>query len=480
MTAMQQDALHDSKLQKPSIWFPAAFVICFTGFWFTLLATYPGCMTWDSFVMWGMGWKWGWKDWHHPFIPVLMSISRWLRGDPGIYLGFQLFLQWAGLYCIAAAARPVAGRWSLVIPLLGFSPMFLVLSSYLHKTPLQAATFTFVFGVTYFSSIRSKRMNIFLFFFTLLLLFVVVPVREFGYICAFPLLVYIFHARYKKTNFKSLFAYMMGAIIVCVLYYFASTAIVYHVLDARDCYKSQTIYRYDLAAIYATTGINYAPLSTNKHFVTRDNAAELYRNSSRLWKIYKVYDHARSKEEVEHLAKAWMTALQNQPRAWLRHKVQAFLQAIGHETYMYGFRRAGGYLTRRNVFGLEQNTNLLYDLLSGYMKITDRAFFQKPWFWILVNAAALVVIGVVSLFRKDLRKVMAPPLVLLTSSAFFYPPYFLVALDRDLRFTSWALTATVIGATLLILVLCSPKQRACSGRPEHQDASGNADNCESD
>ena len=41
-----------------------ALGIALAGLTLSFLAYYPGAMSWDSFVMWGMGWEWPWHDWH--------------------------------------------------------------------------------------------------------------------------------------------------------------------------------------------------------------------------------------------------------------------------------------------------------------------------------------------------------------------------------------------------------------------------------
>ncbi len=465
----------------------SALLISLAGLVSSFIAYYPGAMTWDSFVMWGMGWTWPWHDWHTPYIAVLMGVSRRLQGDPSLLLLLQLLLSWSGLYFCACGLRRHARIWAALLPLLGFTPMFLVLSGYLHKTPLQASVFTFVFGVLYHHHQWKRRLTVPWMLLLMLLLLFGIPLREYGLLCALPLSALLFYCQYPRLGTRPLAAYLAAAIVLGGASLAIHHIVVYHVLHAQKLHKIQTLYRYDLAAIYALTGADFAPRMIREEYSSHAAMKDLYEREDGMWRITRAYEggiprgyavpkdiseRLLTEEEVAYYRSAWLEALRQHPGAWLKHRAHGFATSLGVGVSMYGFRRAVSYRSSQNVFGLYWRGSFLYRPLNRYMTRVDGSLILKPWFWLGVTAC-LLLLGSWGYVRGPLyRDRLTPLLALGLSGALLYPQLFLTGLDKDVRFSYWAILS---GALSLYLSLAALFGRAPqSGARGSRGPSGNA------
>lgn len=452
-----------SSINKPrrhSMFFPVSLVISLVGLVFSFIAFFPGGMSPDSFDMWGMGWKWPWNDWHSTYISLLMNASRQLRDDPAIYLFFQLLLLWGGLYFFSAALRKTVGNWALLVPLLGFTPMFLGLSGYLHKTPLQVAIFIFVFSIIYLHHSWGSRMPGMWVMALLILFFIGMPLRRFGYITAIPLLIYFQYIVFSSVSFGALVKYFMGSFVIIVASLFMYNLITYDILNVEKRYKIQTLYKFDLAAIYALTGVNYAPGLTKKEFMRYEFARKEYEKQNGLWRIVDIYKRVVDPVDVAVYRNAWLKAIRNHPYVWLDHKAHSFSVSLGFGIKMKGaFRGADYYKSQNNVFELKKSKNLLYDLVDSTYKssILKDCLCIKPWFWMIITYVMLFLSIVLWILFRRLRDALLPHIVLLVSAGLFYPMFFLISLNKDMRFTYWAITSTALATLSILLYLASWK-----------------------
>lgn len=451
---------------------PWALLISLTGLALSFIAYYPGAMTWDSFVMWGTGWIWPWHDWHSPYIPLSMAMSRRLLGDPSALLFLQLLLSWGGLYFSACGLRRQSPVWAELLPLLGFTPMFLVISGYLHKTPLQASVFLFVFGVLYYHHQWRRRLPVgWMLLLTLLLLFGI-PLREYGLMCALPLSVFLLHCRFRRTGMRWLGGYLLGAVLLAGASLVVHHFVAYRILSARKLYKIQTLYRYDLAAIYALTGVDFAPRMIRQDYRSAANMRDLYDQERGMWRIMYAYEgglpkgyavpkdipeRALTEKEVAYYRSTWLEALGQHPGTWFRHKVHGFATSLGVGVEMSGFVSRRHYRLRQNVYGLQKGPSILYRSLRKYMQSVAGIPPLKPWFWLGVTACLAILGPLMYRYRPLCRNELTPLLVLVVSAGLFYPQLFLTGFDNDLRFSYWAI---VSGALSLYLFLATVLRRA--------------------
>ncbi len=128
---------------QPTCWYPA-LLLTVVGFVLSFIAFRPGLMSYDSFYMYNQGFDSQITDWHHPFLPILMSVSRKFSNDTSLLLFFQSACLWFGIYFFAISLKNQIGKWALFIILIGFTPIILNQSGYIGKTALQTAMFLFV------------------------------------------------------------------------------------------------------------------------------------------------------------------------------------------------------------------------------------------------------------------------------------------------------------------------------------------------
>jgi hypothetical protein len=452
-----------------SIVYPSALVVSLSGLVLSFIAYYPAAMSWDSFVMWGMGWEWPWHDWHSPYIPLLMGVSRRLRGDPSALLFLQLFLSWGGLYLSACGLRRRSPVWGALLPALGFTPMFLVVSGYLHKTPLQASVFLFVFGALFYHHQWRRRLSIGWTVCLSGLMLFAIPLRAFGLLCALPLAAFLLHCRSPRAGSGAVAASLIAGVALGGTSLAVHHLVVYHVLSARKLHKVQTLYRYDLAAVYALTGIDYAPRMIRRPYRTPASMQRLYEQADGMWRIIYAYEggipsgYAVRKDvperlltdcEVAYYRAAWLSAMTRHPGVYLRHKVHAFATSLGLGANVYGFRRAATYRSRQNIYGLEKRGGPLYRSLNRYMKHVEGSLLLKPWLWMVVAACLLTLGSVMYRYRPSCQQALMPILLLLVSGALLYPQLLLVGLDHDIRFSYWAIVSSSLALYLFLTSVC--------------------------
>ena len=124
-----------------SILWPSALILTLIGFILSFIAFKPGLMSYDSFYMYNQGFDSQFTDWHHPFLPILMSFSRIISNDTSLLLFFQLACLWLGIYFFAVSTKNKIGKWALFSILIGYTPIILNQSGYIGKTSLQTAMF---------------------------------------------------------------------------------------------------------------------------------------------------------------------------------------------------------------------------------------------------------------------------------------------------------------------------------------------------
>jgi hypothetical protein len=247
--------------------------------------------------------------------------------------------------------------------------------------------------------------------------------------------------------------YLVGALAISVSSLLVYNFILYDILDVTRRYKIQILYQYDLAAINALTGVDYAPRFIKKEFSQPDAVRKEYAKHSGLWRIINIYKWATNSKEIAYFRDAWQTALRDHPYIWLQHKIHAFTKSLGYKTRMGGFRGAGSYNSLKNIFGLKHSKNALYFLMAKYINSVQNCLCMKPWLWLIITYVMLFLGLLLWLRLNTLQDAILPHIILLTSAGLFYPAYFLISFSPDLRFTYWAITATAVATLGILLTL---------------------------
>jgi hypothetical protein len=434
------------------IWVPA-ILMTMCGLIASFIALYPGTMSVDSFYMYGMGLKWRFNDWQHPFIPLLMSVSRILTGDTSLLLFFQLGAFWMGVYFFSASLKDHIGIWALLVIFVGISPVVLSQAGYLHKTPLQASLFMFTFGLCYHYYTYQRHLPYWAFFLMLSALFLGTTIRVYTYICVIPILIFLVYILlHNSKNKLSLSKTILITLSILALFYITENIIVYKILNAKKTYKLNVIFKYDLAGIMAYSGKIYGARLLKDEFASPTAVLKYHKEEDGMWRIIRIYKEMVTKEELAYLFKEWLQAIKQNPEAYLEHRRNAISRCLGlNHREMYILRTERTYRQKANKYDLKKNRNVLWGLLKKSVYSYDQTILFKPWFWLATNLLALVLSTILINFKRFART-MLPHLMLVSSGTLFFLTYLFICLDRDFRFVYWGTVATAVGS---IGIVCS-------------------------
>jgi hypothetical protein len=342
--------------------------------------------------------------------------------------------------------RAQVGRWAALALLLGFMPFNLSLMGYVHKTPLLTACFLCAASWLFATSARGRRPTPVESTVVLALAFVGAVVRGYSLAAALPIVWYWAWLAMpggpdRRAGIRRSGALALGIILLFVV---ADRALVYGLLDARRSYKSQIVFRYDLAAIHAFTGRVYAGAFLRDAYRDRRAAYGYYHETYGLWRIKDMYRRARTPEELAALRADWARAIVENPRAYLTHRWHAIALSLGLPGRVWGARQFETD-SPQNTSGLRQPRSRLRDLIDGLQARVRNRFFMMPWFWALANVCLSLV--AVVLLRRGARPTatLLPHAVMCWSGLLLLLPYLLVCLDRDARFTYWVTVSTCFG-----------------------------------
>jgi hypothetical protein len=353
--------------------------------------------------------------------------------------------------------------------------MFLVLAGYLHKTPLQASVFLFVFGVLYCHHRWARTLGVPWMLFLLFLLVFGIPLREYGLACAVPLSALLFLCWRPRAGAGVHMRYLVAAVLLSGASLVVHDLVVYGILGATRLHKMHTLFRYDLASLYARTGVDFAPRMLREEYRSPEKMRDLYEQEKGMWTISYAYEggfpsgyavpgdtpqRLITEEEADYYRAAWLRAVTEHPASWLHEKARHFATALGLGAEVFGFRQAFYFRSRQNVFGLEKRGGLPYRLLNQYMKRVNQSLILRPWLWMAVTLCLLALGSSLYWRRVPLRRALAPILLLLASGVLTYPQLFLTALDNDLRFTYWATVSGVLALYLFLATVLTAAPRS--------------------
>jgi hypothetical protein len=298
------------------------------------------------------------------------------------------------------------------------------------------------------------------------LLLFAIPLREYGLLCSLPVSALLFDCGSRRPGGPFAPRPLAAAIVLSATSLLVHNFVVYDLLGALRLHKTQTLYRYDLAAVYALAGVDFAPRMTREPYRSPGSMRELYEQEQGMWRILYAYEggipegYAVAKDvpergltenEVDYYRAAWLKALRAHPTLLMKHKLHVFAIALGLEKDMFGFRKASFFRSRQNVFGLHMRGGLFYKALNRSMKRVEGSLVMKPWPWLLATVILLTAGALRYRRRPGDRHRLTPGLVLLASAALVYPQLLVTALDNDLRFTWWAIVACALAVPLLLV-----------------------------
>jgi hypothetical protein len=420
----------------------------------TLVAYYPGLLTFDSIWQFNQSMSGKYMDHHPPIMAWLWAlINRAIPGPSGMLL-LQVSLTWLALLLFAdgAARRGVRHAWLIVA--IGFLPPILGIEGEIWKDVQMVAALLFATALIYRASAGRERIGGIVATLALIPLFYATAVRANAPAAAGPILIYWARCTFRHVSLRA--SVLAGAAALAMMLG-AQWAFENAFLQVRHAYVSQFLQAYDIVAIGCAGGAVSIP----------DGARSAAPDPLPLCDAFDplqvdfLYAQARAPLRattepgvVRALGDEWRRAIVAYPSLYLAHRWRAFSALLGIDV---DDARRPLWIPASipNVFGFTFAPNAITHAIGAGVGVANAARLYDGRVWLALALAVLVACGV-----RARRGVAfdAAALALAVSAIAYTLPYFVVAVAPDYRYLYWTVVATAVGGLLALL----PRRRALS------------------
>lgn len=439
-------------MNRRSAWPAAApWLAAALGLALTLLAFWPGYLSWDSAYQWWQA-RGGALDPTHPPVMVrVWRLSRMLLPDPGGMLLLQATLWWGALAWFAGALGGGAGRRIATVLVVGLWPPLLALLPHLWKDVWMMALFLLaVAALAQDLHAPSRRWRLL----ALLALALACAFRFNALSGALPLLAWI---AWRELPGRRLAA--TGATLAMVALLQLSSAAVNDVPGGRDTPVWPSVAMWDIAAVsiaedrllfpsdWVDPTLTVADL--RRDFQPYVNVPSFHSGQLRL-NYY--YDYTPA--QFAQLREAWLSLPLQHTRAYAAHRagVSAYLAGMRQQAQPDSLVLQPGVVAYKDNPALARNAGWLNASLQGVLdRLVDAPVFAA-WPYLL---AGLAVLGL-ALWRRDPDGRRALAATVSASSLLLALPLGVLAPSSDFRYLGWC----VLAALLALALACAPKPPA--------------------
>jgi hypothetical protein len=426
----------------------AAMATAALGFAVTIAAFYPGLMTVDSIYQYDQAVGRKVVTDHHP--PVMVWLWRGLAQlapGPAPMLVLHAAMMWTALAAIAIAATRRGVRHAWLVPLAGFTPMFLGIEGAIWKDVGMAAAFLLATAMFYAGrprttgEIRAVASALPLFYGTM--------VRANAPAGALPLFVYAARRVRMRGRLVASLALGTAALVGCL----ALQWTVGRTLGVERAHFTQYIETFDLAGIQCSGGDAPIPLAFMRTVpgalpvckVFDPIQVDFLFSGGPPTPLWATNDPAALRE----LRAAWWRAVIGNPGVYLAHRARVFNAMMG----------AGVSIERRTLalndsLGGARGFPFVPNRLSAAIATTAYAAAEFHFFngyaWLAI--AAVVMVVTMRRLRAGRGDDTDEVSLALAASAIAYTlPYFFVGVAPDFRYIYWTIVATLVAAILVAL-----------------------------
>lgn len=433
------------EIKATPIW---GYIVCIGGFSLAVAAFYPGYMSPDSIATWLQGRSLDFRDSSSPVMALLWSlIGRAIPGPAGMLILQNLVLWGAVAFFWLTTHRksPWLGIGLVVFP---FMPGVLALTGTIWKDVGMAACLLLSVALFYRSIQTKAKVPLVL---TFPLLFYAYAVRLNAAPAVLPLAIWtgyiacrVFPSlRLRAGKFKAL-PLIVGAGYFVVLS--VGTVAINHLLTkGRTEYPFQIVQLYDLAAISKERGVSMFPgyIEREPNFSMENLSSQYnpYSAADMVWAdkpsdkpaLKLSYDPA----DISELRMKWLTAISQNKRAYLKHRLKVFLLLIrlpdgdANPYWRKGFTA--------NPVEYRPTPGPLNRFLMSYFYLLRNSLFFSGALW-LVICVALIYFAL----RRRLRDDWEVVFVLATSGLIYALPYFFITASAEFRYLYWTVIASAV------------------------------------
>jgi hypothetical protein len=379
----------DIERDGPKYWL--IYFPCVIGVLFSIRAFFPGWMSPDSLAQYVDAVTDRYVDWH----PVLMA-WWWGKLDaiysgPGLFLIQNIFLYWGGWCLFALAFRRHFGRFSYLIPLVGFWPGLLLPLGQIWKDVVFACSVFFAWAVIVNAFSQDRKL---VFFERLCVFFLGVlafGVKTNGLVVLPFLFGFWLHAEgwVKSSWIKKIalsFFISLAAVAVCYLVIFQEK-----IIKTSPFQYTQT---YDLLGISVRSGENLLPEYINKRLESGDlKGFYTAEGNNRLFYMSSAGSMLTTDEDdLSKLNSLWLTAIKEYPTLYFSHRLDVFLAMLRWDKKVASNVALPSIIL--NGYGFSFEGNNISDWLYGQVARNPWMFY--PWIYLCLLLVSMAVVFLIS------------------------------------------------------------------------------------
>jgi hypothetical protein len=294
----------------------------------TLIAYWPGLMTWDAIRQYGQAIDGDFDDWHPPAMEWLWRQAIPLHRGPGPMLVLQLLLYWSGFAALAAWA--LKGRrpgLAVALAACGLLPLAMALMGAVLKDCLMAALLICAAGLLFWNDRDLRRGTRFaLRVAAILLLMAAAMLRFNAFLACLPLFVALLPAAMTRGPLRLAAASIMATIALV-----AAMPVANRLIGAEPSGVELSLIIFDLGGITEHSGTNAFP-----EMGVADPVAANHRCYTPVkWDSYSFwvdppcplgFEPFRAVVTQQHLSpyRVWAAAILAHPIAYAEHRLRHF------------------------------------------------------------------------------------------------------------------------------------------------------------
>jgi len=412
-------------------------VLCLSLCGIVILLFFPGLMTNDSILQLAQAQSHIYEDAHPPLMSFLWQGFNHFYFGPAGMLVFHTTMFFLGLFLLVTAQPwPVYFRVSVILLVTGWPAIFTQLGVIWKDVGLSAS---FLLGC---GLLANRRRYPIVAMAAVGLFFYGIGIRHNAWPAALPLLYIVVWnwTAPPKQGIKTIGA----ACVLCGFLLGLQGMITSHLVSQR-AHFGQAVLLHDLTAISAWTGASVVPaqfLRPGKGIHDLENA---YRPGN-ADPLRPVLLFSRDERSLSFLEKTWFAQILRHPDIYLKHRWMGFKRLVGlsHEEVHYPFEST----TWPNPWNFRYEPDAFMKTIFQVIGRWQNTFCFRGWFYLAVNAAALLVAGV----RCGNRFSFCVSL----SGLMYGSGYAVYGVGLDFRYFYW----TVLSGFVAWILLFNPDENA--------------------
>lgn len=400
------------------------------------VAFYPGFMSNDSIVQFGMSKSMNFNDWHPPVMAWVWSVVGVFFPGPSGMLAVHLALVLIAVYLWwdSYKDKPL----SSLIFLIPFLPWIINFVGVLWKDVGLAFSLLALSGLALKALTPSKALIAFI------LTFYAINLRHNAIFAVLPILILLGFRWIKGANSIKAVIFSCATIYVC---FFLGSVFNYSILQAERTKPSNYMMVDDLAFLSIVKNESLLPgigIDEIKGCAT----SEIGQNNlvGKVFCLPALPSQKQAAPLSTDLKGIWLSSIFENPIDYLRFRIAAFSYLLRTpDDPPYYIWHPG---IDENSFGLKQVPNGLTLLADRFVHDAAQTapFFFKPYWWLMSSLVLLMMTFVVAKTKSVITA-----RVLLVSAIFYIFGYIPVTPMADFRYIYWSVIATTISFIIVVI-----------------------------